>query len=75
MSIAKLKECLYRRGKWVRGNDISSKNKVVDVVGRKVWFADKGTYWTVSPDIVFAFFFLSCSFCLYSLHLPMLSAC
>lgn len=36
---------MYRKVKWVRGiNIISSKNKVVDVVGRKVWFADKRTY-------------------------------
>lgn len=29
----------YRRGKWVRSNNIiSSKNKVVDVVCRQVWF-------------------------------------
>lgn len=67
----------------VRDNNIiSSKKKGCNVVGRRVWFADKGIYWTVSSGIVLAVLPLPCGplahcsvFSLSSLHLPMASAC
>lgn len=60
---------MYRREYWVRDTSIISKKKKCNVVGRKVWFADKGAYWTMSSGIVLIFFVCLFSAILYFLSL------